>query len=476
MTQDRGPVLSIRRVPADLLPLAADLGAARSQMAFTLGFHIVLACIGVAFPAIILIANYRGLKRGDEDALRLAERWSKVAAVTFVVGAITGTVLSFEMGLLWPEFMRRFGDVFGLPFALEGIFFFVEAIFIAIYIFGWRHLSGWVHFWSGVPVVLAGLGGAWSVVAANSWMNQPDGFTLASDGSVTDVDALDAFFNGAVAYEAPHMILAAYIVTGFLVASVYAVGMLRGRRDRHHRLGLLIPFTVAAIATPVQFAVGDTAARSIASDQPIKFAAMECVQTTHTDVTEYIGGRCTSDGVKGGIGIPGLDSWLVGFSTDTEVIGLDTVPPEDRPPANTLLHWAFDAMVGICCALIALGLWLAIAWWRRRDIPTSRWFLRATAVSGAAAIVALECGWIVTEVGRQPWIVYQVMRTEDAVTQADGVWVSLAVVLVVYTALGIATIAVLRAMARRWRTAPADDVDTPYGPRPAAGKLVEPSP
>jgi cytochrome d ubiquinol oxidase subunit I len=463
-------------VPADVPPLAADLSAARSQMAFTLGFHIVLACIGVALPAIILIANYRGLKRGDADALRLAERWSKVAAVTFVVGAITGTVLSFEMGLLWPEFMRRFGDVFGLPFALEGIFFFVEAIYIAIYIYGWKHLSGWVHFWSGVPVVLAGLGGAWSVVAANSWMNQPDGFTLTADGSVTDVDALDAFFNGAVAYEAPHMILAAYIVTGFLVASIYAVGMLRGRRDRHHRLGLLIPFTVAAIATPVQFAVGDAAARSIAEDQPIKFAAMECVQTTHTDVTEYIGGRCTSDGVKGGIGIPGLDSWLVGFSTDTEVIGLDTVPPDERPPANTLLHWAFDAMVGICCALIALGLWFAIAWWRRRDIPKSRWFLRATAVSGAAAIVALECGWIVTEVGRQPWIVYEVMRTKDAVTQADGVWISLAVVLVVYTAIGVATIAVLRAMARRWRATPADDVDVPYGPRPAAGKLAEPSP
>jgi len=300
-------------------------------MAFTLGFHIILASIGVGFPAIILIANYLGLRRNDAVALGLAQRWSKVAAVTFVVGAITGTVLSFEMGLLWPELMRRFGDVFGLPFALEGIFFFTEAIFIAIYIYGWKRLSGWVHFWTGVPVVLAGLGGAWSVVAANSWMNQPDGFKLDSQGNATDVNALDAFFNGAVAYEAPHMILAAYLVTGFLVASVYAVGMLRGRRDRHHRLGLLIPLTVAVIVTPVQFAVGDTVARSIADDQPVKFAAMECVQTTHRHVTEYIGGRCTSDGVKGGIGIPGLDSWLVGFSTDTEVIGLDSVPPDDRP-------------------------------------------------------------------------------------------------------------------------------------------------
>jgi cytochrome bd ubiquinol oxidase subunit I len=460
-------------VGAELFPLAADLSAARSQMAFTLGFHIVLACIGVGFPAMILVANYLGLKRRDAVALGLAQRWSKVAAVTFVVGAITGTVLSFEMGLLWPEFMRRFGDVFGLPFALEGIFFFTEAIFIAIYIYGWKRLSGWVHFWTGIPVAIAGLGGAWSVVAANSWMNQPDGFKLNSDGTVTDVDAWDAFFNGAVAYEAPHMILAAYLVTGFLVASVYAVGMLRGRRDRHHRLGLLIPLTIAVIVTPIQFIVGDTAARSIADDQPVKFAAMECVQKTDTHVTEYIGGRCTSEGVKGGIGIPGLDSWLVGFSTDTEVIGLDSVPPDDRPPANTLLHWAFDAMVGICSALIVLGLWLGIAWWRRRDIPVTPWFLRAVAVSGVAAVVALECGWIVTEVGRQPWIVYEVMRTEDAVTQASGVWVSLAVVVVLYCALGVTTVLVLRAMTRRWRAAETDEVDVPYGPRPAAHEPPE---
>jgi cytochrome d ubiquinol oxidase subunit I len=452
----------------DLFPFAADLGAARSQMAFTLGFHIILACLGVGLPAIILIANWIGLRRGDEVALELAKRWSKVAAVTFVVGAITGTVISFEMGLLWPEFMRRFGDVFGLPFALEGIFFFIEAIFIAIYIYGWNHLSGWAHFWTGVPVVISGLGGAWSVVAANAWMNQPDGFKLASDGSVTNVSPVDAFFNGAVGYEAPHLILAAYLVTGFLVASIYAVGMLRGRRDRHHRLGLLIPLTMAVIITPIQFAVGDTAARAIAKDQPIKFAAMECVQETHTHVTEYLGGRCTSDGVKGGIGIPGLDSWLVGFSTDTKVIGLDTVPPDDRPPANTMLHWAFDAMVGICSVLILLGLWLGIAWWRKRDIPTTPWFLRATAVSGVAAIVALECGWIVTEVGRQPWIVYEVMRTEDAVTDASGVPITLGVVFVVYALLGTATVMVLRAMSARWREAEGDDVDVPYGPRPEA--------
>jgi cytochrome d ubiquinol oxidase subunit I len=450
------------------IPFATDLGAARSQMAFTLGFHIILASLGVAFPAMMLIANYRGLRRNDADAMLLARRWSKVVAVTFAVGAVTGTVLSFEFGLLWPEFTGRFGDVFGLLFAIEGIFFFLEAIFVAIYIFGWKRLSPWAHFWTGVPIAITGLGGAFSVVAVNSWMNQPQGYTL-SNGEVTDVDPLKVIFNPAVPYEVPHMILAAYLVTGFLVASVYAVGMLRGRRDRYHRLGLLIPLTVAAIATPIQFAVGDTAARAIADDQPIKFAGMECVQETSTHVTEYIFGRCTSDGVKGGIGIPGFDSFLVGWSTDTEVTGLDSVPPEDRPPANTLLHWAFDMMVGICTLLIGLGLWLGLVWWRKRDIPQTKWFLRATALSGVAAIVALECGWIVTEVGRQPWVVYNVMRTKDAVTGASGVWVTFSIVLVLYTVLGAATVVTLRVMARRWRRVEVEDeTDVPYGPSPGA--------
>jgi cytochrome bd ubiquinol oxidase subunit I len=443
--------------------LASTLEAARSQMAFTLGFHIILASVGVALPFMMLTANYRGLRRNDPAALKLAQRWSKAVAVTFAVGAVTGTVLSFEFGLLWPAFTERFGEVFGVLFAIEGLFFFIEAIFIAIYIFGWKHLSPWAHFWTGVPVVVAGLGGAFSVVAVNSWMNQPQGFSPTS-GDVTSVDLSKVIFNPAVPYEVPHMILAAYLVTGFLVASIYAVGMLRGRRDRIHRLGLLIPLTVACIATPIQFMVGDTAARAIAKDQPVKFAAMECVQTTSTHVPEYIFGRCTEDGMKGGIKIPGFDSFLVGWSTSTEVIGLDSVSPDDRPPANTMLHWAFDTMVGICTMLIGLGLWLGIGWWRKRDFPQSRWFLRAVAVSGVLSIVALECGWIVTEVGRQPWIVYRVMRTEDAVTQASGVWVTFIGILVLYLALGTTLVLVLRAMSRRWRAAEEQDVEVPYGP------------
>jgi cytochrome d ubiquinol oxidase subunit I len=242
--------------------------------------------------------------------------------------------------------------------------------------------------------------------------------------------------------------------------------MLRGRRDRYHRLGLLIPLTVACIATPVQFAVGDMATRAIADDQPVKFAAIACVQETSTHVTEYILGICTDDGVKGGIGIPGLNSFLVGWSTDTEVIGLESVPPDERPPFNTMLHWAFDTMVGVCTALIGLGLWLGIAWWRRRDIPRTPWFLRAVAVSGVASVVALECGWIVTEVGRQPWVVYEIMRTEDAVTQSGGVWITFVAVMLLYAVLGTALVLTLRAMARRWRAEDEDDADVPYGPAP----------
>jgi len=450
----------------DLLAAASpELLPARSQMAFTLGFHIVLASMGVAFPAITLIANYRAIRKGDADALLLAQRWSKVMAVLFAVGAVTGTVLSFEMGLLWPGLMGRFGEVFGVPFAIEGIFFFTEAIFIAIYIYGWKRLRPWPHFIAGLPIAVAGIGGAWSVVAANSWMNQPEGFTLAADGTVADVDPLQVIFNDAAAYEVPHMILAAYMVAGFLVASVYAVGMLRGRRDRYHRLGFLIPFTVAALITPVQIYVGDVAARAIARDQPVKFAAMEYVERTSRNVPEYVGGVLIDGEVKGAIELPGLNSFLVGFSTDTEVIGLESVPPEDRPPAQTLLHLAFDAMVGIGTALLALSAWFAVVWWRRRDLPSTPWFLRAAALAGVATVVALECGWIVTEVGRQPWVVYEILRTEDAVTSANGVWISFVAVLALYAVVGAVTIVALRAMARRWRGQGAGGVDdVPYGP------------
>ncbi|HMJ72987.1 MAG TPA: cytochrome ubiquinol oxidase subunit I [Solirubrobacterales bacterium] len=459
----------------DALPLAAsesNLLAARELMAFTLAFHIVLACLGVALPAMILSANWLGLKRDDPDAMRLARRWSKAMGVTFAVGAVTGTVLSFEFGLLWPNFMSRFGDAFGIGFAIEGLFFFTEAIFLAIYIYGWKRLGGWAHFWAGVPMVITGIGGAFSVVTANSWMNAPQGFTLDSAGKVVETEPFKVLFNPAWHYEVPHMILAAYMVVGFLVASIYAVGMLRGRRDRLHRLGLLIPLTIACIVTPVQLFVGDTAAREVADHQPAKFAGFECIQETGTHQTEYVGGICTSDGVKAAIPIPDLDSFLVGFSADTKVTGLNDISADERPPANTLLHLAFDAMVGIGTALLALGAWLGFVWWRRRDIPRTPWFLRAVAVSGVGAILALWFGWIVTEVGRQPWIVQGYMRTSEAVTEAKGIWFAFAGVLILYAGLGIGAVLVLRAMSRRWREQEeeGDEFEVPYGP---SGDLPE---
>jgi cytochrome bd ubiquinol oxidase subunit I len=458
----------------NLVPALADsssnLLAARNQMGFTLGFHIILACLGVAFPLMMLLAEWHGHRKKDPEALRLARNWSKAVAVLFAVGAVTGTVLSFEFGLLWPRFMDRFGDAFGIAFAIEGIFFFLEAIFIAIYIYGWDRLSPRAHMLSAIPIVISGVGGAFSVIAANSWMNQPQGFDLDSAGNVTHVRPFEVLFNPATGYEFFHMFLAAYMVTGFLVASVYAVGMLRGRRDRYHRLGFVIPFTVAAIATPIQLFVGDTAARAIADDQPAKFAGMECIYKSGDDQTEYISGICTDGEVKGGIGIPGLDSLLVGFSTSTYVKGLDQIPADDRPPANTLLHNAFDTMVGIGTGLFLLAVWFAISWWRRRDFPQTKWFLRICAVAGAGAILALESGWIVTEVGRQPWIVNGFMRTSDAVTPAKGIWWIYGLTMALYIALAVIAITVLRGLSRRWREGrPEAPGEIPYGPPPAEG-------
>src|SRR3954453_17333930 len=399
------------------IPLIGDAGtnllAARNQMGFTLGFHIVLACFGVAFPLMMLLAEFFGHRRGDEAALRLARNWSKAVAVLFAVGAVTGTVLSFEFGLLWPRFMDRFGDAFGIAFAIEGIFFFLEAIFIASYIYGWDRLSPRAHMWAAVPIVVSGVGGAFSVIAANAWMNQPQAFDLDGSGNVTNVRPFEVLFNNATGYEFFHMLLAAYMVTGFVLASIYAVGMLRGRTDRYHRLGFIIPFTVAAVATPIQLFVGDTAARAVADDQPAKFAGFECIYKGGDDQTEYLGGICTDGKVKGAIGIPGLDSLLVGFSTGTDVTGLNQIPDNNEPPAMTMLHLSFDTMVGIGTGLFLLAVWFAISWWRRRDLPATPWFLRIGAVAGVAAVLALECGWIVTEVGRQPWIVQGFMRTSD---------------------------------------------------------------
>jgi cytochrome d ubiquinol oxidase subunit I len=439
-------------------------------MAFTLAVHIILVPLGVSWAFFALVANYRGIRHRDADAMRLAQRWSKYMAVTFAVGAVTGTVLSFEFGLLWPVFMAQWGDAFGVPFAFEGLFFFTEAIFVAIYIFGWRRLKPWTHFWTGVPVVLTGILGSISVIAANAWMNSPEGVTLDRQGNVTDVDPIAVIFNDAMPLMAAHMVIAAYVVGGFLVASVYAVAMLRGRTDRYHRLGFLIPFTVAAIATPIQMGVGDSLARWVYNNQPVKFAAIELVPETASDVPETIFGRLNSDGtVSGGIPIPGLASWLSDPSTgrDTVVQGLDTVPEDERPTVSQVntVHLAWDVMIGLGTVLFLLSLWYGVTWLFRRRLPKTRWFLRVASGAGVAAIVAMEAGWVVSEVGRQPWIVYNQMKVEDAATANTGVWITFIVVVLLYAALGVTTILVLRNLARRYRRGDVSEHDVPYGPR-----------
>ena len=430
--------------------LAASVIPARAQMGATLGFHIVFACFGIAMPAIVLIAHWRGLRRGDAVSLLLARRWSKVMAVLFAVGAVSGTVLSYELGLLWPGLMSVFGPAFGIPFSAEAIWFFVEAIFTAIYLYGWRRLPPWLHWWTGVPLVISGLLGAFSVVAANAWMNQPSGFTL-DHGRITHVDPWAVIFNKATPYEVPHMILAAYIVAGFTIAGVYAVGLLRGRRDRYHRLGFIYSFATAAVCAPIQVVFGDFVARAIEAQQPQKFAAMELVSRTHPGVTEWIGGIYWHGHVYFGIGIPDFDSLLVGYSPHKTVIGWDAVPASLRAPLPDLIHLSFDLMIGLGMLLLVLGAWQGWFGLFRRRLLMTRWFLLPAALAGLAAITAMEAGWIVTEVGRQPWVVYGYLRTADAVTPSAGVPVMLGVVLVLYAILTAVVIGVPALMARRWR-------------------------
>jgi cytochrome bd ubiquinol oxidase subunit I len=444
---------------------------ARAQMAFTLATHIILVPLGVSWACMTLIANYRAIKKHDRDALLLAQRWSKYMAVTFAVGAVSGTVLTFEFGLLWPHFMGKFGDVFGIPFTIEGLFFFLEAIFIAIYIYGWKRLQPWPHFWTGVPIVIAGIGGTVSVVAANAWMNEPAGFTLNAAGKVVDVDPLKVIFNDAMPLQSLHMLIAAYLVGGFMVASVYAAGMLRGRRDRYHRMGFLIAFTVAAIATPIQMLVGDQLARWVYNNEPIKFAAIELVPKTGDDVPETLFGRLNDDGtVSGGIEIPGLASILSdpADGTATPIQGLDSFPADERPTTSQVntVHLAWDVMVGLGTMLFLLSLWYAAAWVFRRNFPQTKWFLWPAALSGIAAVLAMEAGWVVTEVGRQPWIVFDYMKVEEAATGNTGVWITFVAIVALYLGVAVTLVLVLRTMSRRFRAQGEHvELDGPYGPR-----------
>jgi cytochrome d ubiquinol oxidase subunit I len=440
-----------------LLQIAQALGPvdqeylleARQMQALSFAVHIPLVCFGVAFPALVLGMEWLGRRGGDPLLLVLARRWSKAMIALFAVGVVTGTILSFELGLLWPEFMATYGDVFGLAFALEGVSFFVEAIFIAIYVYGWDRMSPRSHMLAGIPVVIAGFSGSLMVISVNGWMNHPSGFRLA-DGRAVDVEPLDALFgNSYFWHELVHMYLAAFLVAGFVTASVYAVARLRGRADRYVRVAMAVPLVVAAIAAPAQVVVGDWAARSVADNQPTKLAALEGVGRTEKGAPLHVGGWYDEQrrDVRYGLEIPKLLSLLAFHDPNATVRGLDRVPAADRPPVN-VVRLAFQTMVGIGTVMAIFGVALMAVWWRRRALPEGRWFLRLVAALGPLSVVALIAGWVTTEVGRQPWVVYQHMRTEDAVTGADGIPLGYAALVVIYLVLAVATVWLLRRLAR----------------------------
>lgn len=451
---------TLTAAPPSLLP-------AREQMALSLGWHIIIACFGVAFPAMIFVMHWRGAVRGDATALELAKRWSKASAVLFAIGAVSGTVLSFEFGLLWPGLMDKFGDVLGLPFAFEGLAFFVEAIFLGIYLFGWGRLEPRVHMLMLLPMACAGIVGTFCVLAVNAWMNWPTGFKIV-DGKVTDVNPWGAMFNDRVWLQFAHMWVGAYMVVGFSVAGVYAVGMLKGRRDEHHRLGFAVPFTFASVAALIQPFIGHVLGFGMQSHQPSKLAAFEFAETTTKGPSPLrIGGWVIDGKVHGTIDIPRIGSLVAENSFTKPVQGWDKLPANDLPPLN-LTHWAFQIMVGLgsALALVALVYWLMR--WRGRSFTDVRLLLRIAAIAGPVAAITLEAGWTATEVGRQPWIVYGVMRTVDAVTLHTGIWWLYGTTLVVYTGMTVGAVVVLRSMARRWREGQTD-LPSPYGPAVSTG-------
>jgi cytochrome d ubiquinol oxidase subunit I len=423
------------------------LDEARQLQALSFAAHIPLVCYGIAFPAIVLFTEWLHLRTGEPLYRTLAVRWSKVMLALFAVGVVTGTILSFELGLLWPSFTATFGDVFGLAFALEGFSFFLEAIFIAIYVYGWGRLSPRLHFLAGWPIVITGFTGSFMVIAVNGWMNHPTGFSLR-DGRAVDVRPVEALFeNTFFWHELVHMYVAGYIVAGFVTAAVYAWGALRGRFGRYERTALVIPLTAAALAAPVQVVVGDWAGREVAAEQPVKLAAFEGLGETTRGAPVHLLGWYRDGEVEYGIELPKVLSLLAHHEPDAEVQGLETVPADERPPVN-IVRFSFQTMVAIGTFLAALGVFYIAVWIRHRRLPRSRWFYCAVVAAGPLSLVALLAGWITTEVGRQPWVVYRVMRTSEAVTGADGVPVGYATLGLVYAGLLAAVVWILRRLSR----------------------------
>jgi cytochrome bd ubiquinol oxidase subunit I len=424
--------------------LVSDFLYARSQMGMSLAFHIVFATLGIGLPVLMAISEGLFLRTRRPVFLELSKRWSHGAAILFAVGAVSGTVLAFELGLLWPGFMEKAGAIIGMPFSLEGFAFFTEAIFLGLYLAGWNRLPPFVHWLCGVLVAVSGALSGIFVISANSWMNSPAGFKIIG-GKVTDIDPIAAMLNPAASHEVLHMILAAYVATGFAVAAIHAFFVLRDRGNAFHRNALGIALTLACISIPLQMISGDFSARSVAKLQPAKLAAMEAVYYTQTGAPLLIGGIPDDESrtTRYALTIPRGLSLLSTHNPNGKVIGLEQFPRNDWPNVR-LVHWAFDLMVGSGTALFMLS--IAVGWfaWKQRGVPDGKWLLRALVAAGPLGFLAIEAGWVVTELGRQPWIIYGVMRTKEAVTPMSKIAIPFLVFTLLYVFLSVIVIYLLR--------------------------------
>lgn len=426
----------------------SDLLAARGQMSVSLAFHILFAVAGMAMPVLMLIAELRHLRGGDPLDRALAQRWAKGTAILFAVGAVSGTVLSFELGMLWPRFMALAGPVVGLPFALEGYAFFLEAIFLGLYLYGRDRLSPKAHLACALMVALSGLASGVFVMAVNAWMHTPTGFAMAPDGSLLVLDAWAAFRAASFPTQAAHMALASYASVSGLALGIHALGLLRHRTSRFHARGATIALVMFVISTPLQILSGDLSAKHLTTEQPLKLAAAEGLFHTTRGAPLAIGGWPDLDEGKlvGAIHIPKLLSVLATGDPDGEVRGLHDFPRDEWPPV-AVAHVAFQVMVGAGSAMMLMALWggFVLLAARRRGAPLPPSFLRAAVLASPLGLIALEAGWTLTEVGRQPWIIRGVLRTADAVTPVEGLAVPFVMFTLLYVILGVVVVVMLRA-------------------------------
>src|SRR5881296_2946785 len=418
----------------------SDFLFARSQMAMSLAFHIVFAALGIGMPLLMAIAEGMYLRTKQPVYLDLCHRWAKGTAILFAVGAVSGTVLSFELGLLWPTFMAHAGAIIGMPFSLEGFAFFTEAIFLGVYLYGWDRISPRAHLGAGVAVAASGTASGIFVVLANAWMNAPTGFELV-DGRVVNVDPIAAMASPAAFPQALHMTLAAYAATGFAVAGIHAFLLLKDPANAFHRRALEIALIVGAPAAVLQPISGDISARHVAAHQPVKLAAAEALFRTRAGAPLTLGGwpDVAARETRFGVEVPYALSLLAFHDPHAVVKGLDQVPESEWPNVRAV-HFSFDVMVAAGTYLALVALWTGWLAWRRADLAHNRWLMRAIALATPLGFIAVEAGWMVTELGRQPWVIYGVLKTADAVTPMPGLVVPFVTFTLLYCFLGVSVV------------------------------------